>query len=375
MVSAIRALAATTAAGARAQRVETSGTTYVSLHSGRKRFMKGYVFRKYMQMNPLSRKTEYQDCTVTDTQVMSLNRYDVTLDTINQQSYSSFASSCPTHMDQWIALANNMRADSSAATQSDKVYVKSTEVACEFKNENAQPCELDVWVFYPRRDIPVPATVGSTYSPLPTLATIGGTGQPPLLRWGLENEAAEANALLYSGAGYDLAARDTTPFQSTQWCMTMRATKTRPRHFTLQGGQSVKLKLTDWHSKVVSMGKYGLFDGTTIAANYHYLKDNGPLILFRVRGCQIHNEALVTGTNNNTNFGVAYGAYSVSASMQYKHNLIVPMTYSYADDLPKKVRMQTGAFGFTSTAPYNTIADITQADTRDRNQAEKRYET
>lgn len=375
MVSAIRALARTAASGARAQRVETSGTTYLKLHSGRKRHMKGYVFRKYLAMNPLSRKTEYQEVTVTDQATMSLNQYDVATDKINSQSYCSMAASCPTQMDQWIALANNMRADSSAATQSDKVYCRDASLSAEFKNENAQPCEIDIWVFYPRRDIPVPPSVGNTYSPLPTLATVGATGSPPLLKWGFINEEAEANALLYSGAGFASKARDITPFQSTQWCTAMRATKTRPRHYTLQGGQSLKLTLTDWASKTVSMSKYGLFDGTTIAANYSFLKDNGPVLLARVRGCMIHNENLVTGTNDNTPFGVAYGAYSVTCGITYKHRLLCPMTYSYADDLPKKVRMQTGAYGFTSTVPYSTISDITAADTRDRNQAEKRYET
>jgi len=376
MVSQLRKLVRTTAAGTRAARLDAGGVAYIKLHSGRKQHMKGYVFRKMMGINPIIRQSLYKDFTFMDTQAMSINNYKPSTDAINLCQWVSFGSSTPGHVDEWIRVANLMREDNVAVTQGDSVMKRYTECAAEFKNENRQPVEIDFWTFYPRRDIPISQTVGGTYDPLSRQISGDNSANAPLLLVNaFNNDAAEADTYIYTDAAPKYYERDASPFQCTQWCSLLRAASTKPRHITLQGGQSVKINVTDWASKTFSMRKYGLFDGTTISANYHYLKDNGPIILARIRGCMIHNEASTSGDLANSDLSPAYGAYSVTALMQYKQHLTASIESPQLSDLPAKIRAQTGVFGFTATAPYNPIADITQADTRGRDNIEGPFNT
>lgn len=311
----------------------------------------------------------------TDTETHCFNQLDTTNDTTwvacqNRGSWFASAPSNPQNFDTMrAATSSRLGVDPNTGfPDSDLYFVMASQAwSGRFTNQGTAPADVTYWICYPRRDVSkatsfrTPLSYGSTTSP----------NRPDLLHDGWVDYAAETGAggvwdqtvdgtvTNISGAAAGSAIQDQTPYNAKNWCSLFKMS--RPRRFILGLGETKVIKLTDFRSKTVASKKYGLSDGDGISDNFYYLRDNGPILLFRVTGAPGHDELQVDSTMNDQDLQPQSMLYSVTCMVQKHYDALIPTVY---DSSPMKLRLGgtgsggtwTGGTGFTGTTPFNTVA-------------------
>lgn len=216
-----------------------------------------------------------------------------------------------------VLLASAANAAIRTVSIDQELYFENALCNLTFKNNSAHEGRLEMWICYPRRDLPKYTINGI----LPAILLSSPFGaNPPMLLDGFTMSTQTLQTVSVLPANYV----SSTPYNSSTWVSAFNIKKKCNK--LLQPGQSVTYRHLMKMGYKLKKSTSGIPTANAFSDHFHLQRKNGPILLIKASGGVVHDEALavLSYPQNNTNLNPTLGTFNIDGITQRRFTFRVP---------------------------------------------------